>query len=230
MKISVLTLFPDFFLSPLETSILKRAQEKGLVQITIHDIRSFTKDKHNQADDYQYGGGAGMVMKPEPIYDALEYVKDKYGEGKAVYLTPQGKVFNQKAAQKYSETKHLILLAGHYKGIDARIREHFIDEEISIGDYILTGGEIPILVMIDSCVRLIPGVLGNKDSADTDSFSNGLLEQPLYTRPADFKGYKVPETLISGHHKKIEEWRQKSSEEITKENRSDLYSDYLKKE
>ncbi len=230
MKFTILTLFPGFFKSPLETSIIKIAMEKDRAEINIHDIRDFSEDKHRHVDDYQYGGGAGMVMKPEPIYNALKYVKEKYGPGKTVYLSPQGTSFTQRKAQEFSTEGHLILLSGHYKGIDARICENFIDEEISIGDFVLTGGEIPVLVLLDATIRLIPDVLGNLDSANTDSFNNGLLEGPLYTRPADFQGHKVPDVLLSGHHKNIEDWRLNNSKKATEEKREDLYKDYLRKE
>lgn len=198
------------FKGPFEESIVKRAREKELVEIKIHNLRGWASDKHKTVDDRPYGGGGGMVLMVEPIYKALEDLKTK--NSKVVLLTPQGKVFNQKRAQRLSRLKHLILIAGHYEGFDERIREHLIDEEISIGNYVLTGGELPAMVVIDSIVRLIPGVLGTEESLSDETHSkSGYIKYPVYTRPESFKGWKVPEVLLSGNHKEIEKWRKKKA-------------------
>lgn len=220
MKIDILTLFPEIFHSIFNWSIIGRAVEKELVKLNSIDIRDFSKDKHKRVDDYPFGGGPGMVMKPEPIYEAIKSVK-KDGS-KVIYLSPKGKVYNQEMANKLVREKHLILLSGHYEGIDNRIVENYVDEEISIGDYVLTGGEIPALVLLDSIVRLIPGVLSSKESFMEESHYNGLLEYPQYTRPRNFKGDNVPEVLLSGNHKEIEKWRLYESLKITYLNRIDL--------
>ncbi|MSS43894.1 tRNA (guanosine(37)-N1)-methyltransferase TrmD [Anaerosalibacter bizertensis] len=220
MKIDILTLFPEIFHTIFNWSIIGRAVEKELVRLNCINIRDFSEDKHKRVDDYPFGGGPGMVMKPEPIAKAIESVKES--ESKVIYLSPKGKVYNQKMANKLAREKHLILLSGHYEGIDNRIVEHYIDEEISIGDYVLTGGEIPSLVLLDSIIRLIPGVLGSEDSFIEDSHYNGLLEHPQYTRPRDFNGYMVPSVLLSGNHKEIEKWRLYESLKITYLNRRDL--------
>ncbi len=210
MKIDILTLFPEMFKGPFEESIVKRAQEKELVEINIHNLRDWATDKHKTLDDKPYGGGGGMVLMVKPIYEALKDLKTK--NSKVVLLTPQGKVFNQKKAQEFSKLKHLILIAGHYEGFDERIREHLIDEEISIGNYVLTGGELPAMVVIDSIVRLIPGVLGAEESLIDETHTKpGYTKYPVYTRPESFKGWKVPETLLSGNHKEIEKWRKKKT-------------------
>ncbi len=219
MKIDVLTLFPEMFNS-LNYSIIGRAIDSSLISINYINIRDFSQDKHNRVDDYPYGGGPGMVMKPGPIYRALESVKTK--DSRVVYLTPKGKVFNQSIANELSSEQHLVLLCGHYEGIDNRIIEHYIDDEISIGDYVLTGGEIASMVVIDSVARLIPGVLGKDESYIDESHYNGLLEYPQYTRPRIFNGSEVPDVLISGNHKKIDEWRKKQSLKVTYLNRIDL--------
>ena len=210
MKIDIITLFPEMFKGPFEESIIKRAQEKELVEINIHNLRDWATDKHKTLDDKPYGGGGGMVLMVEPIYKALKDLKTK--NSKVVLLTPQGKVFNQKKAQQLSKLKHLILIAGHYEGFDERIREHLIDEEISIGNYVLTGGELPAMVVIDSIVRLIPGVLGTEESLIDETHTKpGYTKYPVYTRPENFRGWKVPETLLSGNHKEIEKWRKKKT-------------------
>ncbi len=210
MKIDIITLFPEMFKGPFEESIIKRAQEKELVEINIHNLRDWATDKHKTLDDRPYGGGGGMVLMVEPIYKALKDLKTK--NSKVVLLTPQGKVFNQKRAQQLSKLKHLILIAGHYEGFDERIREHLIDEEISIGNYVLTGGELPAMVVIDSIVRLIPGVLGTEESLIDETHTKpGYTKYPVYTRPENFRGWKVPETLLSGNHKEIEKWRKKKT-------------------
>lgn len=225
MRIDALTLFPGMFENVLGESILKRAQNKGLVAIKTHNLRDWTTDNHKTADDKPFGGGAGMVMKVEPVYRALsELKKGARGQrsgARVILLTPQGKKYDQKIAKRLAKEKRLILVCGHYEGVDERIRE-LADEEISIGDYILTCGEIPALVLIDSVVRLIPGVLGHDDSIKNESFEENLLEYPQFTRPAEFQGMAVPEILLSGDHKKIEEWRRKEAIKKTKAKRPDL--------
>ena len=212
------------FKGPFSESIVKKAQEKGLLKIKIHNLRKWTKDKHKTVDDHSFGGGVGMVLMIEPIYKAIKELRKK--ESKIILLTPQGKVFKQKRAEKLSKEKHLIFVCGHYEGIDERIREKLVDEEISIGDYVLTGGELPAMVIIDSITRLIPKVLSKKEASQIESFSfKGLLEYPQYTRPSNFKGWKVPEILLSGNHKKINEWREKKALEKTKKRRPDLIKD-----
>lgn len=220
MRIDILTLFPDMFGSVLGESMMKRAQAKGLLKVKIHDLRDWTFDNHRSADDKPFGGGPGMVMKVEPVFLAL---KDILGheDKKVILLTPQGKKLDQQLVKSLTEEKDLVLICGHYEGVDERIRE-LVDVEISIGDYILTCGEIPAMALIDAVVRLIPGVLGSKDSAGSESFEKGLLEYPQYTRPADFGGMKVPEVLLSGDHKKIEEWRSVEAVKRTRERRPDL--------
>ncbi len=218
MRIDVLTLFPEMFDS-LNYSILKRAQENKLFEINVINIRNFSKDIHKKCDDYPYGGGAGMVMMAQPIVDAYKSVKTP--NSKVIFTSPRGKVFNQNLAKELSKKEHLIILCGHYEGVDERALEILGAEEISIGDYVLTGGELPAMVMIDSIVRNIEGVI-NSDSLNEESFSNGLLEYPQYTRPEIFEGKKVPDVLLSGHHKNIELWREKQSKIITKNNRPDL--------
>ncbi|KXA13403.1 tRNA (guanine-N(1)-)-methyltransferase [Fusobacterium equinum] len=216
MKITVLTLFPDFFSAFQSKSIIGRAIEMGKVEIVIRDIRDYCYDKHKQADDMPFGGGAGMVMKPEPLFRALADCS-----GKVIYTSPQGEKFSQKMALDLSEESELVIIAGHYEGIDERVIEEKVDMEISIGDYVLTGGELPAMVMMDSIIRLLPGVI-RRESYENDSFFQGLLDYPQYTRPADYEGCKVPEILLSGHHKKIEEWRFYQSVKRTLERRPDL--------
>ena len=217
MRIDVLTLFPKMFDAVLGESIIKRAQTKGLVRIKAHNLRDWTFDSHKSADDKPFGGGPGMVMKAEPVYLALQGLKGS----RVILLTPQGKKLNQKIVKELAKEKRLVLICGHYEGFDERIRS-FADDEISIGDYVLTCGEIPAFVLIDSVVRLIPGVLGDYGSLEHESFEKGLLEYPQYTRPADFKGMKVPEVLLSGDHKRIEEWRKEEAKKRTLERRPDL--------
>lgn len=220
MKVDIITLFPKMFKGPFEEGIIKRAQEKKLVEIKIHDLRDWTVDRHKTVDDRPFGGGTGMILMIKPIYQALKKLKKK--KSKIVLLTPQGKVFNQKIAKKLSKLDHLIFICGHYEGVDERIREHLVDEQISIGDYVLTGGELPAMVIVDTIVRLIPGVLEKKEAIKEESFVKGLLEYPQYTRPANFRGWKVPAILLSGNHKKIQEWRKKKALERTKKQRPDL--------
>lgn len=203
MKLDILTLFPEFINSFIEWSIIGRAKDSSIIDINSVDIRSFSKNKHKKVDDYPYGGGPGMLMTPQPIYDAIKSVASS--ESKVIYLSPQGRTLNQKLCLELSKEKHLILLAGHYEGIDNRIIENFVDLEISIGDYVLTGGELPSMVLVDSVVRLIPGVLSSEESFQEESHYNGLLEHPQYTRPYDFMGHLVPDILLSGNHKNINE-------------------------
>lgn len=220
MRIDVLTLFPEMFDS-LKASLLGKALEKDLLEINVINIRDFSKDKHKKCDDYAFGGGAGMLMTPQPIYDAMTSIKG-YEKAHKVYLSPKGDVFNQKMVGELVKHDHIIFLCGHYEGVDQRIIDLLIDQEISIGDYVLTGGELPAMVIIDSVARFIPGVLGNEESTQDESFSNGSLEYPQYTRPAEFMGLKVPEVLLSGHHQKVGDWRKEQSIEITKKRRPDL--------
>lgn len=221
MRFDVLTLFPEMF-APVEQSIIGRAEKNNLIELNLINFREFSKDKQKHVDDCPYGGGAGMVIKPDVIYDAYRSIVDKLDyKPKLIYLTPQGKVFNQKMARKLANEKHLILLCGHYEGIDQRVLDKVVDEEISIGDYVLTGGELPAMVLIDAISRNIDGVLDDESLVD-ESFNNDLLEYPQYTRPEVFMGEKVPEVLLSGHHANIEKWRLEKSLEITKKKRPDL--------
>lgn len=226
MRIDVLTLFAEMFESPLAFSILKRAQTAGIVEIVLSNIRDFAGDKYKKVDDKPYGGGAGMVMMPGPVFDCFEHVQKQSAEtGKAILLTPQGKKLNQAIVRRLSKEKRLILIAGRYEGFDERIRIGLGAEQISIGDYVLSGGELAAMVLIDAVVRLLEGALGGADSAEDDSFSNSLLEYPQYTRPEAFRGMKVPEILLSGDHGKIAEWRKRKSLERTKKYRPDLLDD-----
>ena len=218
MKFDVLTLFPEMF-EILNQSIIGKAIEKKLININLINIRDFSKDKHKKVDDTPYGGGAGMVMKPDVVYDAYKSINDK--NAKVIYMSPQGKELNQKKVEELSKESHLIILCGHYEGIDQRVIDKIVDEEISIGDYVLTGGEIPAMVLIDSVSRYVKGVL-KEESIKEESFSNGLLEYPQYTRPEEFEGMKVPEVLLSGHHENIDKWRKEKSLEITKKKRPDI--------
>lgn len=218
MRLDILTLFPNMF-QPLKESILSRAENKGLIQINIVNIRDFSLDAHKKCDDYPFGGGAGMVMTPQPIFDAIMSVKTS--NSKVIYLSPKGKTLNQEIVVKYSLLEHVILLCGHYEGIDQRIIDLLVDEELSIGDYVLTGGEIPAMVFVDAVSRYVDGVI-NKESLFEESFSNNYLEYPQWTRPQVFKGVKVPDILLSGNHKEIEKWRQQQSIIITQQRRPDL--------
>ncbi|MBL7196463.1 MAG: tRNA (guanosine(37)-N1)-methyltransferase TrmD [Candidatus Omnitrophica bacterium] len=224
MRIDIITIFPNIFKPILGESIIKRAQKKGLLKIAVHNLRDYTKDKHRKIDDRPFGGGPGMVFKPEPIFDAIKDIKSriKGKKTKVVLLTPQGKTLNQRLAQRISKSKNLILICGHYEGVDERVRQSLVDEEVSIGDYILTGGELPAMVLVDTIARLIPGVLGDKNSAKSESFYHGLLEYPQYTRPADYKGKKVPKILLSGDHQKIAKWRKEQAYKVTKRKRPEL--------
>ena len=219
MKFDILTLFPEMF-EPVKQSIIGRAIEKELLEINLINIRDFSKDKHKKVDDTPYGGGAGMVMMPDVVYDAYNSILDKE-KAKVIYLSPQGKVLNQKKVVELSKQEHIILLCGHYEGIDQRVLDEIVDEEISIGDYVLTGGELPAMVLIDSVSRYVEGVL-KEDSTKEESFTNNLLEYPQYTRPEVFHEKSVPEVLLSGHHENIKKWREEKSIEITKKKRPDL--------
>jgi len=224
MKIDVLSLFPEMFTGVFGSSILRKAEEKQAVSYNVVNFREFSESKHGTVDDYPYGGGAGMVLKAQPIFSAVEHLQQQCESKKprVILLCPQGERYDQKKAEELAAEEHLIFICGHYEGYDERIREHLVTDEISLGDYVLTGGELGAMVIIDSVVRLLPGVLGNEDSPVKDSYSSGLLEHPHYTRPHDFRGYKVPETLMSGNHKKIDEWRMKESLKRTYTRRPDL--------
>ncbi len=222
-----MTLFPEMFAGVFGSSILKQAQERGAVAFRTVDFRAYTTNKHKKVDDYPYGGGAGMVLSPQPIFDAVDALtKGNEAKPRIVMLCPQGERFTQAKAEELASEEHLMLLCGHYEGFDERVREHLVTDEISLGDYVLTGGELGAMVIADSVTRLLPGVLGNDESAVTDSHSTGLLEHPHYTRPADFRGMKVPEMLLSGHHAHIEAWRKKEALRRTYERRPDMLESY----
>lgn len=222
IRFDILSIFPEMFASPLNCSILKRAREKGLVEIHLHNIRDYAEDKHKMTDDAPYGGGGGMVMKVEPIDMALASIVPERGEVLTVLLTPQGETFNQKMAEAMSLNSRIVLICGRYEGVDERVRGHLVDKEVSIGDFILTGGELSAMMVVDAVSRLVPGVLGNYESAASDSFSHGLLEYPHYTRPSDYRGWLVPEILLSGNHREIQAWRRKESLRRTYLKRPDL--------
>ena len=225
MRIDIVTLFPEICRAPLSESIMKRAQEKRIVDLHIHKLRDWATDKHHVVDDAPFGGGQGMVMKPEPIFAAVEDLKSQIANRKSqiLLMSPAGRRFDQEMAQQLSQESHLIIISGHYEGVDHRVIEHLIDLEISIGDYVLTNGAIAAVVLVDSVVRLLPGALGHEQSAADDSFSNGLLEAPQYTRPADFRAWKVPEVLLSGNHAEIAKWREEQATTRTRANRPDLF-------
>lgn len=225
MRIDIISAVPELLDSPLNFSIIKRAKEKGLVEIHVHNLRDYTTDKHRRVDDYAFGFGAGMVLQIEPIERIITLLKSERNYDEVIYTSPDGKKFDQPLANRLSLSENLIILCGHYKGIDHRIREHFITKEISIGDFVLTGGEIPAAMMADAIVRLIPGVISDETSALSDSFQDNLLAPPVYTRPADYKGWKVPDILLSGHQAKIEAWMHEQSEERTKRLRPDLFKE-----
>jgi len=222
MRIDIISAVPELLESPLNYSILKRAKEKGLVEIYVHNLRDYTTDKHRRVDDYAFGFSAGMVMQIEPIDRIITLLKSERDYDEVIYTSPDGEKFNQKMANNLSMSENLIILCGHYKGIDHRIREHLITREISIGDFVLTGGEIPAALMTDAIVRLIPGAIGDEQSALSDSFQDNLLAPPVYTRPAEYKGWKVPDILLSGHQAKVDEWNHQQSVERTKRLRPDL--------
>lgn len=225
MEFVCMTLFPEMIEQAMNTSIIKRAMEKELIALKTVDIRAYTDNKHGRVDDYTYGGGAGMLMQAQPVYDAYQAVREKLQEKphRVIYVTPQGKMFTQQDAEQLSKEENLVFLCGHYEGIDERVLEEIVTDYYSIGDYILTGGELPALVMMDAVARLVPGVLNNDESAMTESFTDGLLEYPQYSRPEEWRGKKVPEVLLSGHHAKIEQWRMEQAIQRTKERRPDLY-------
>ena len=225
MKIDILTIFPEMFEGPFKHSIIKRSQEKNLVEIRLFNIRDWATDKHRRVDDYQYGGGSGMVMMVEPISKCIESLKEENDYDEIIYMSPDGDLLNQQISNYYSTVNRLMILCGHYKGIDERIREMYITREISVGSYVLSGGELAAAVFTDSIIRLIPGVLNDETSALSDSFQDGLLSPPAYTRPADFKGHKVPDILLSGNEKRIAHWRNEQAEERTKSRRPDLMKD-----
>jgi tRNA (guanine37-N1)-methyltransferase len=221
MRIDIVTLFPEICRAPLGESMMKRAQEKRIVDLHIHNLRDWTTDKHHVVDDAPFGGGQGMVMKPEPIFAAVEDLKHR--TSKVILTSPAGRRFTQALAKQLSQESHLIIVCGHYEGVDHRVIEHMVDFEISIGDYVLTNGAIAAVALVDAIVRLLPGTLGHEKSAADDSFSNGLLEAPQYTRPADFRGWKVPDVLLSGNHAEIARWRKEQAVKRTGENRPDLF-------
>ncbi len=227
MKIDIITVLPELLESPFSHSILKRAKEKALLSVNVYNLRDFTTYKHGQVDDYQFGGGAGMVMMPEPLANAIETLSKDIRYDEIIYMTPDGKRFDQKTANQLSLKQNLLLICGHYKGIDDRIRQHFITKEISIGDYVLSGGELAAAVVVDAIGRLLPGVLNDETSALMDSYQDNLLAPPVYTRPAEFRSWKVPDVLLSGDPKKVEEWRHEQSIERTKQRRPDLLNDYF---
>ncbi|MBT6440607.1 MAG: tRNA (guanosine(37)-N1)-methyltransferase TrmD [Flavobacteriales bacterium] len=222
MRIDIITVLPQLLESPFSDSILKRAQTKGIVDVNFHNLRDYSTNKHKNIDDYQFGGGAGMVMMIEPISILIEKLKNERNYDEIIYMTPDGDTLNQGICNQLSSVKNIIVLCGHYKGVDERVREHYITKEISIGDYVLSGGELAAAVLCDSLIRLIPGVLNNETSALTDSFQDNLLAPPVYTRPAEFNGWEVPEVLTSGDFKKIEEWRHEKAIERTEKRRPDL--------
>ncbi|NVK03913.1 MAG: tRNA (guanosine(37)-N1)-methyltransferase TrmD [Flavobacteriia bacterium] len=225
MRIDIVTVLPELIRSPFEASILKRAQDKGLVEVHFHDLREYGTGKHKQVDDYPFGGGAGMVMMPGPIFECIEKLQSERKYDEVIYMTPDGQTFNQRHANSLSLVENIIILAGHYKGVDQRVRDHLITLELSIGDYVLSGGELAAAVVSDAIIRLLPGVLNDETSALTDSFQDNLLAPPVYTRPAEFRGWEVPDVLKSGHFEKIEEWRHEQAMERTKERRPDLLND-----
>ena len=220
MEIDVLTLFPRVFEGPLDESILKRAQNKGLVAVRVHNLREFTHDKHHIVDDKPYGGGPGMLMKPEPIFEAVERFRRE--NSCVVLMTPQGAPLTQARAQEFAQKPHLVIICGHYEGVDERVREALVDEEVSIGDYVLTNGALAAAVFVDAVVRLVPGVLGDDQSADDDSFASGRLEGPQYTRPPEFRGMRVPDVLLNGNHEEIARWRKEQARQRTQQRRPDL--------
>jgi tRNA (guanine37-N1)-methyltransferase len=228
MRIDILTLFPQMFEAPFNYGVFRRAIENGLVCMDVPNIRDYTHDKHHTADDYPYGGGAGMVLRPGPIFEAVEAIRGSVGEEErdfpVILLTPQGRLLSQPIALELSHHRHLVFICGHYEGVDERVREHLATDEISIGDYVLTGGEVPALVVIDAVLRLLPGVLGSEESPLEDSHASGLLEYPQYTRPADFRGWAVPDVLLSGNHAEIARWRREQIIRRTLERRPDLLS------
>lgn len=228
MRIDILTLFPRMFEGVLGESIIKRARKKGKVDIRVHNLRDWTDDKHGKVDDKPFGGGPGMVIKPQPLFDSVLDLKKR--SSKVILMTPQGKTLDQPVAKRLSAYKHIIIVCGHYEGIDERFRKKLVTDEISLGDFVLTGGEIPAMALVDTLVRLVPGVVGDKDSLEFESFASGLLEYPQYTRPAEFRGLKVPEVLLSGDHNKIDLWRREMAMKRTRTRRPDMYKKLKLKE
>lgn len=228
MRFDILTLFPEVTDAVLSSSIIGRATQNGIIKVQSHNIRDYTKDKHKKTDDTPYGGGKGMLMSTQPICDCFEAVKSTLeGKTRVIYASPRGRIFNHEVAKELAEYDNIVILCGHYEGIDQRVIDAIVDEEISIGDYVLTGGEIPACIMVDAISRLVPGVLSDKECYEKESIASGLLEYPQYTRPRVFNGVSVPEVLLSGHHENIDKWRLEKSLEITKERRPDLYEKYI---
>jgi len=222
LRFDAVTIFPSFFAEPLRLGVLGRAAERRLVEVVVHDLRDFTDDSYRSVDDYPFGGGVGMVMKPEPFFRAVEYIEREAGRGHRVYLTPQGHPLTHSDCERLAALPHIVVLCGRYKGVDERVREALVDEEISLGDFVLSGGEVAALALIDATARLLPGALGDEDSAATDSFATGLLDHPHYTRPREFRGMEVPEVLLSGNHAAIERWRREQALARTRRVRPDL--------
>ncbi len=229
MRFDVITIFPNVFEPIINESIIKRAQEKKRVCIRVHDLRDYTKDKHKKVDDRPFGGGPGMVLSPQPIFDAVKKIKGRR-KAKVILMCPTGKPLSQALVKTLAKNKNLIIICGHYEGVDERVRRRIVDESISIGDYVLTGGELPAMVLVDCLTRLLPGVLGREASLEDESFEGHLLEYPQYTRPADFRGMKVPAVLLSGHHPKIKKWRKEQAVAVTKKNRPDLFENFFNEE
>jgi tRNA (guanine37-N1)-methyltransferase len=229
LRIDLISAVPGLLENPVSHSIVKIAQEKGLLEIHIHNLRDFSADKHRKIDDYPYGGGAGMVITPQPVFDCIEKLTSERSYDEIIFMSPDGEIFNQQQANTLSLKRNIIILCGHYKGIDQRIRDMLITREFSVGDVVLSGGEIPALMVVDSVARLLPGVIGDAESALSDSFQDDLLEGPVYTRPAVFRGLKVPEVLTSGDHKNVKKWRKQLAIDKTRQLRPDLYKEYLKK-
>ncbi len=229
LRIDFISAVPGLLNSPIEYSIVGRAREKNLVDIHVHDLRDYSADKHRKIDDYPYGGGAGMVLSPQPIFDCIERLTGERHYDEIIFTAPDGELFEQRHANELSIKQNLIILCGHYKGVDQRVRDKLITREFSIGDVVLSGGELPALMMADAIIRLLPGVLGDAESALSDSFQDDLLDAPIYTRPADFRGLQVPDVLLSGDHKRIENWRSDTAKERTKQKRPDLYNIFKKK-
>ena len=225
MRIDIISVLPELIRSPFEASILKRAQQKGIVEVHLHNLKDFGMGKHRQVDDYSFGGNAGMVLRPEPLFACIESLQAERTYDAIIYTTPDGRRFDQKSANSLSLLENILIICGHYKGIDQRVRDHFVTHEISIGDYVLSGGELAAAVISDAIIRLIPGVLNDETSALTDSFQDNLLAPPVYTRPAEFRGLEVPEVLTSGHFQKIEDWNRAQALQRTKERRPDLLED-----
>jgi tRNA (guanine37-N1)-methyltransferase len=226
MRIDILTLFPEMFMGLFEYSIIGRAMERDIIKVKVHNIRDYAHDKHSVVDDYPYGGGAGMVMKPEPVFESVESIKEENGSTNAtiILLSPKGRLFNQQTAKRLTSYDQIIMICGRYEGIDDRVAEHLATEEISVGDYILSGGEIPAMVITDSIIRLLPGAIGSEQSLNEESYEDGLLEYPQYTRPAEYRGWQVPSVLLSGHHSDIARWRRRQSLLLTAVRRPDLFA------